>query len=102
VGGGSPDRWPGLGPPPLRAGFVLPLGRVTPPVGGGSWRQDPLHPDLAPPPAAGLTLRLRLGPRHDWISQTARDALLQAEFTLSVKTHRVRATLAGPTLTPAV
>jgi biotin-dependent carboxylase-like uncharacterized protein len=102
LGSRSTDTLSGLGPPPLRAGFVLPLGRVTPPTGGEPWRQDPLHPDLAPPVTAGLQLRLRLGPRHDWISQTARDALLQAEFTLSVKSNRVGARLSGPTLTRAV
>jgi biotin-dependent carboxylase-like uncharacterized protein len=102
LGSRSTDTLSGLGPPPLRAGFVLPLGRVTSGSGGGPWRQDPLHPDLAPPPMDGLDLRLRLGPRHDWISQTARDALLQADFTLSVKSNRVGARLSGPALTRAV
>ena len=102
LGSRSTDTLSGLGPPPLRAGFVLPLGRVSAVAAGAPWRQDPLHPDLAPPPARALELRLRLGPRHDWISQTARDALLQAEFTLSVKSNRVGARLSGPTLTRAV
>jgi biotin-dependent carboxylase-like uncharacterized protein len=102
LGSRSTDTLSGLGPPPLRAGFVLPLGKASTATSGGPWRQDPLHPDLAPPPASALDLRLRLGPRHDWISQTARDALLQAEFTLSVKSNRVGARLAGPTLTRAV
>jgi biotin-dependent carboxylase-like uncharacterized protein len=102
LGSRSTDTLSGLGPLPLRAGFVLPLGRATTAASGAPGRQDPLHPDLAPPPAHALELRLRLGPRHDWISQTARDALLQADFTLSVKSNRVGARLSGPTLTRAI
>ena len=34
------------------------------------------------PTAAELTLRIRLGPRHDWFSVTARDALLAEPYTL--------------------
>lgn len=102
LGSRSTDTLSGLGPPPLRAGFVLPLGRVGTATEAVPWRQDPLHPDLAEPSAAALQLRLRLGPRHDWLSQTAQDALQQAEFTLSVKSNRVGARLTGPPLSRQV
>jgi biotin-dependent carboxylase-like uncharacterized protein len=102
LGSRSTDTLSGLGPPPLRAGFVLPLGRTGTATEADMWRQDPLHPDLAPPSMDTMQLRLRLGPRHDWISQTARDALQQADFTLSVKSNRVGARLSGPILTRAI
>ena len=106
LGSRSTDTLSGLGPPPLRAGFVLPLGRAGTAgeavTEAAPWRQDPLHPDLAAPSDAALQLRLRIGPRHDWLSQTAQDALQEAEFTLSVKSNRVGARLAGPALTRAV
>jgi biotin-dependent carboxylase-like uncharacterized protein len=102
LGSRSTDTLSGLGPPPLRAGFVLPLGRTGSVTEAALWRQDPLHPDLAPPSVDTLQLRLRLGPRHDWISVPARDALQQADFTLSVKSNRVGARLSGPTLTRAI
>jgi biotin-dependent carboxylase-like uncharacterized protein len=102
LGSRSTDTLSGLGPPPLRAGFVLPLGRAGAATEAVLWGQDPLRPDLAPLSVQTLQLRLRLGPRHDWISQTARDALQQADFTLSVKSNRVGARLSGPTLTRAI
>jgi biotin-dependent carboxylase-like uncharacterized protein len=102
LGSRSTDTLSGLGPPPLRAGFVLPVGWAGQSTIDIPWRQDLLLPDLVPPPDGPIELRLRLGPRHDWLSQTARDALLQAEFTLSVKSNRVGARLAGPVLTRAV
>jgi biotin-dependent carboxylase-like uncharacterized protein len=101
LGSRSTDTLSGLGPPPLRAGFVLPLGRGGS-VSSAPWRQDPLHPDLAPPSTSAVDLRMRFGPRHDWISQTARDALVQADYTLSVKSNRVGARLSGPALSRAI
>jgi UPF0271 protein len=64
------------------------------------------NPDNASEPPADtpdvLLLRLRLGPRHDWLSVPARDALLEKQFSLSVKTNRVGARLVGPTLTRSI
>ena len=42
-----------------------------------------------------------MGPRHDWFSVPARDALLGQPYTLSVKSNRVGARLSGPPLTRA-
>jgi allophanate hydrolase subunit 2 len=40
-----------------------------------------------------------MGPRADWFSVPARDALLGDSYTLTVKSNRVGARLAGPRLT---
>jgi biotin-dependent carboxylase-like uncharacterized protein len=100
LGSRSTDTLSGLGPPPLRPGFVLPLGRSSP------------DPTIIPLPAAGsaadalgaeeIVVRLRFGPRHDWFSLTSRDALLASPYTLSVKSNRVGARLTGTTLSRAV
>lgn len=93
LGSRATDTLSGLGPPPLRAGFVLPVGRLSAPA------------TVAPPTifeGGVLVLRLRLGPRHDWISVPARDALLGEAFALSVKSNRVGTRLTGPLLTRSV
>jgi allophanate hydrolase subunit 2 len=43
-----------------------------------------------------------MGPRHDWFSVPARDALLGQPYTLTVKSNRVGARLAGPMLSRSV
>jgi biotin-dependent carboxylase-like uncharacterized protein len=103
LGSRSTDTLSGLGPPPLRPGFVLPLGRSSP-AGLSSPEVDasdgPVEP---PPPDAGVVrVRLRLGPRHDWFSVTARDALVEHPYTLSVKSNRVGARLAGTALSRTI
>ena len=95
LGSRATDTLSGLGPPPMRAGFVLPVG--TP------------HAELVPPAplpatvegASELTIRIRMGPRHDWFSVPARDALIGEPYVLSVKSNRVGARLSGPPLTRA-
>jgi biotin-dependent carboxylase-like uncharacterized protein len=94
LGSRSTDTLSGLGPPPLRAGFVLPVGASGPP-------SSPVPP-VRSTGDSGLTLRIRLGPRLDWFSVMARDVFLAEEYTLSVKSNRVGARLAGPPLTRAI
>jgi biotin-dependent carboxylase-like uncharacterized protein len=99
LGSRSTDTLSGLGPPPLRAGFVFPLARTIP---------DPLPTSLVeqarrgtgPPDGRSERIRLqvRMGPRHDWFSQAARDAFLAGPYTLSVKSNRVGARLTGAAL----
>jgi biotin-dependent carboxylase-like uncharacterized protein len=95
LGSRSTDTLSGLGPPPLRAGFVLPVGTSRPPPES--------TPPIVPAPAESeLRLRIRMGPRHDWFSVPARDALLGQPYTLTVKSNRVGARLAGPMLSRSV
>ncbi len=96
LGSRSTDTFSGLGPPPLRGGFVLPIGR-------GSAGDAPLTSTTPDPRTGGaVELRLRLGPRQDWFTVAARDQIFAGPYTMSVKSNRVGARLAGPALTRAI
>ncbi len=89
LGSRSTDTLSGIGPPPLRAGEVLPLGE---PSG---------EPDVdvapVPLPAAGaVTLRITPGPRADWFADPA--ALSQTRWSVSPRTDRVGVRLDGAPL----
>ncbi|MGY1831293.1 biotin-dependent carboxyltransferase family protein [Geodermatophilus sp. SYSU D01180] len=92
LGSRSTDVLSGLGPAPLRAGDVLPVGDAAGPLPGV---------DLAPvadPPAGEVTVRLLPGPRADWLSSSALDALGSAAWTVTAESNRVGLRLAGPRL----
>lgn len=95
LGSRSRDTLAGLGPPPLRDGDVLPVGA---PLG------DPAAVDIAPyhAPLTAVTLRIRRGPRDDWITDAGMDTLLSAAYTVSPTSNRVGARLSGPALERAV
>jgi biotin-dependent carboxylase-like uncharacterized protein len=114
LGSRSTDTLSGLGPPPLRTGFVLPIGTTM--RGSRKLREmsstdgSPVTavPDSTPASRPGggavgeIRVRVRLGPRHDWFNLTARDTLVDRPYTLSVKSNRVGARLSGPILNRAV
>jgi biotin-dependent carboxylase-like uncharacterized protein len=92
LGSRSTDTLSGLGPAPLRAGDLLPVG---PPPG------DPAAMDWTPTrwPADRIVLRLRRGPRDDWFTDP--EALLRNEFTISPTSNRVGVRLLGTVLVRA-
>ncbi len=95
LGSRATDRLSGLGPPPLHDGDVLPLG-------------EPLGEPLAGPAAAGMgvvrpqpaepVLRLRPGPRDDWLTGGALDLLATVAYAVSTASDRVGLRLDGPAL----
>lgn len=89
LGSRSTDTLSGLGPEPLRAGDVLPIGE--PP------REFPAI-DVAPVPAAAapgevVTLTVTPGPRSDWFTHPA--AALVGPWTVSELSNRVGIRLQG-------
>ncbi|WBO68441.1 biotin-dependent carboxyltransferase family protein [Streptomyces camelliae] len=94
LGSRSADLLSGLGPDPLRAGDVLPLGTPAP---------QPAPADLAPWPAppARLTLPLRLGPRADWFTPGALRTLTSATYHVSQHSNRIGLRTEGPPLARA-
>jgi biotin-dependent carboxylase-like uncharacterized protein len=88
LGSRSTDLLSGLGPAPVAAGDVLPLGAPgTPP-----------HGTQAVPPAPVGDLRIRLGPRDDWFSEAALAALHGAAYTVGADSNRIGLRLHGAPL----
>ncbi|MGJ6966832.1 biotin-dependent carboxyltransferase family protein [Streptosporangium sp. G11] len=91
MGSRSADSLSGLGPPPLRAGTVLPVG----PTGG----LPPIIVDAAPPPQAGAgVLRVVPGPRDDWFVPGALATLCAGPYEVSQDSNRVGVRMRGARL----
>jgi biotin-dependent carboxylase-like uncharacterized protein len=89
LGSRSTDSLSGLGPPPLRAGTLLPVG----PTHG----LDDITVDLAPPSEPRPpVLRVLPGPRDDWFVPEALGTLCGGTYTVSQDSNRVGVRLRGP------
>lgn len=92
LGSRATDIMAGLGPEPLRAGAHLPVGRPhgdLPPV------------DQAPvrtPEPGTLTLDVVPGPRADWFTGAALDALTSDPYEVTADCDRIGMKLTGPPL----
>ena len=95
LGSRSTDTLSGLGPRPLAAGDLLPVGTLA--------AHEPVV-DVAPvrPPSARPVLRVLPGPRRDWLASEAWAALTSAPWTVSADSDRVGLRLAGPRLARSV
>lgn len=95
LGSRARDTLAGIGPAPLAAGDVLPLGPAP---------ATPVPPaDLVPvdPPTDGVVeLAVRPGPRHDWFGPAAWHLLLTEEWRASARSDRTGVRLEGPVLAP--
>lgn len=92
LGSRSTDVLAGIGPNPLSTGDVLPVGA---PPGAHP------HLDLAPraaPTGGDLVLAVRTGPRDDWFTQDALEALLSGRYQVTEQSNRVGMRLSGPEL----
>ena len=93
LGSRSTDLLTGLGPWPLRAGDVLQIGAAT-----------GFEPAALPGTVPGVgvplepVLRVRLGPRDDWFTPRAVEALLSKPWRVSSSSNRVGIRLEGPPL----
>ncbi|MCM3883623.1 urea amidolyase family protein [Frankia sp. R82] len=92
LGSCSRDTLAGLGPAPLTAGDVLPLGRPQ--------AAAPLV-DLAPQARylAEPVLRVILGPRDDWFTPDALATLWTSSYEVGADSDRIGIRLRGPALT---
>lgn len=92
LGSGSTDVLSGLGPPPLAAGDLLPV---------GSSSMDLPGVDLAPTPRlvnTTIELPLSWGPRADWLTTESRQRLLETEWTVTPTSNRIGLRLSGRAL----
>ncbi|MBE8520502.1 biotin-dependent carboxyltransferase family protein [Amycolatopsis sp. H6(2020)] len=92
LGSRSRDVLSGIGPAPLRAGDVLPLGTAGIPAGA-----DVVVPVRAP---GELVVPVALGPRDDWFDDPAGG--LSAGWTVTAESNRVGLRLDGTPLRRAV
>ncbi|MFE9651685.1 biotin-dependent carboxyltransferase family protein [Micromonospora sp. NPDC006431] len=95
LGSRATDTLSGLGPPPVRDGDRLPLGR---PAG----HPAPVDVIAAPPLPDEVRLAVRPGPRHDWFTPAALDLLFTTPYAISPASNRVGARLVGAALPRAV
>jgi biotin-dependent carboxylase-like uncharacterized protein len=87
LGSRATDRLSGLGPPPLSAGDVLPIGPA----------RRPRPVDTPRPPVVDGVLRLVTGPRADWVSGGVRRLAVQP-WTVAADSDRVALRLSGEPL----
>ncbi|MFJ7588521.1 biotin-dependent carboxyltransferase family protein [Streptomyces sp. NPDC097617] len=98
LGSRSTDLLSGLGPPPLSAGTLLPVGPAGPdPVAGAGADACAL-----PGAPSELLLPLRPGPRGDWFTAASLAGLWRGVFRVSAMSNRIGLrTEAGPALVRA-
>ena len=92
LGSRAADTLAGLGPQPLSAGAVVPIGEVA------AASVDPV-PVPRPLPAPGdlVHLEITLGPRDDWFTPAGREVLTAQEWTVTPRSDRVGIRLHGDT-----
>lgn len=90
LGSRSTDTLAGLGPPPLQAGTVLPVGAA--PARHPEVEQAP----VPTPPGGEVLLHVVLGPRDAWVS--AAEQLASTPWSVSDRSDRVGLRLDGPPL----
>ncbi|HEX8496158.1 MAG TPA: biotin-dependent carboxyltransferase family protein [Actinomycetales bacterium] len=89
LGSRSTDLLSGLGPAPLAAGDVLPVGRSARPAPGV---------DVAPrpdPPSGEVVVGVSAGPRRDWFGDDAWGSLTGQAWTVTPQSNRIGVRLDG-------
>ena len=92
LGSRSTDTLSGVGPPPLEPGRQLRVGRPTGPLPGVD------HAPVRVPDSGDLWLRVSRGPRADWFTDAAYDALLGSPYEVTSESNRVGMRLDGAAL----
>jgi biotin-dependent carboxylase-like uncharacterized protein len=97
LGSRSADLLSGLGPPPLQAGDLLPVGDEL-----ESWpaaESIPPAPLMPTPPGRSdpVTLRLLRGPRDDWFSDAGWATLTEGTWRVGQDSNRVGVRIVGGT-----
>jgi KipI family sensor histidine kinase inhibitor len=91
LGSRSADLRSGLGPPPLRAGDLLPVGEPAPGAAAPG-------PATAMPAAEPAVLRVIPGPRDDWFAPGALELLCGGSYAVTPASDRTGLRLDGPAL----
>lgn len=92
LGSCATDTLSGVGPAPLEPGRRLRVGRPTRPLPGVD------HAPVRVPDHGDLWLRVVRGPRADWFTEAAYDALLGSAYEVTAESNRVGMRLEGTAL----
>lgn len=91
LGSLSTDVLSGIGPPPLQAGTVVPVGLAQ----GAAVAADAEPGPRLPAPGDVVTVDVLLGPRDDWFAAEAVETFLAQEWTVTPRSNRVGLRLSG-------
>lgn len=96
LGSRSTDLMSGIGPAPLAAGTVLPVGRADRGRVVGQPEPSTLHPALQQggTGSAPVVLRVTPGPRDDWFTPESLAALTGQDWTVTAESNRIGVRLA--------
>ncbi|GLB67985.1 5-oxoprolinase subunit B/C family protein [Arthrobacter mangrovi] len=92
LGSRSTDTLSGLGPAPMEAGFILPVGHA----GSGHVVGTPEPPVLRVCPGETALLRITPGPRDDWFGQAGLDRLTGQDWVSGSASDRIGVRLELP------
>lgn len=102
LGSRSTDLLAGLGPRPLAAGDVVPVGDPTLSIAvRSSAVPAAVDAPAVPPPHPSVVLHATPGPRHDWFTDVALATLTRARYRVSSSSDRTGVRLIGPLLARA-
>ncbi|MHA7142836.1 5-oxoprolinase subunit B/C family protein [Arthrobacter sp. Sr33] len=99
LGSRSTDVMSGIGPDPLAAGMVLPVGAIDQGRTVGAAEPSTL-PDAVRLNGVGanshapVVLRITGGPRHDWFTDESRTAITSQTWTVTAESNRIGVRLA--------
>jgi len=98
LGSRSTDVLSGLGPPPLRPGQRLPVGRPRSLSGVAPGHLPAASARATSPGGNAIELRVIAGPRDDWFIPAAMTALASGSYEVTPASNRSGLRLAGPVL----
>ncbi|THJ67409.1 5-oxoprolinase/urea amidolyase family protein [Arthrobacter echini] len=96
LGSRSTDVLSGLGPDPLSAGTVLPVGEVDTARMVGLPEVSALTDTIASGAAGPAVLRITPGPRDDWFTPASREGLTEQTWLVTDQSNRIGIRLALP------
>ncbi|PPB50705.1 urea amidolyase [Arthrobacter pityocampae] len=94
LGSRSTDVMSGIGPAPLAAGTVLPIGATDRGRTVGAAEPSTLPDALRPGAQEPVVLRITGGPRHDWFTDASHTALTDRHWTVTAESNRIGVRLA--------
>lgn len=94
LGSRSTDVMSGIGPAPLTAGVVLPVGAIDQGRTVGAAEPSTLPDAVRLGVGTAVILRITGGPRHDWFTDESQSAITSQTWTVTAESNRIGVRLA--------